>query len=468
MASKIPVDPHLTKSDRLVLKVLLKDRRDAEYALSDAEQELLTTPGNPPTPDSGYESKDHSGDENVISEAATSAARQRHSLARSKEAGPNDDVVLEALHAINNPKDARFEPSVFAAWDLSEVEFPAWVNDRLLQPYIRWASTVVRAPTDIIMVTHLIIYFTVIVPSAILLFRNFTYIHAIPHWIFVSWCVGSYTLMRHQHIHMRGVLSSSWAWLDHSFPYLLDPLIGHTWNSYFYHHVKHHHVEGNGPLDLSSTIRYQRDSAFHFLLYFLRFAALIWLELPLYFIRKGKPGLALKAAFWEFSSYIAMYTLARYVNFRAALFTLIIPFALLRLGLMVGNWGQHALVDEVDPASDFRTSITLIDVPSNRYSFNDGYHTSHHLNPLRHWRDHPAAFFAQKERYAAEGALVFANIDYIMLTVRLLRKEYAHLARECFVPIGEAQKKMSVDEVAAMLKTKTRAMSEEEIKARFR
>ena len=29
---------------------------------------------------------------------------------------------------------------------------------------------------------------------------------------------------------------------------------------------------------------------------------------------------------------------------------------------MVGNWGQHAFVDEVDPNSDYRSSITLIDV----------------------------------------------------------------------------------------------------------
>ena len=30
---------------------------------------------------------------------------------------------------------------------------------------------------------------------------------------------------------------------------------------------------------------------------------------------------------------------------------------------MIGNWGQHALVDDLEPNSDFRSSITLIDVP---------------------------------------------------------------------------------------------------------
>ena len=89
---------------------------------------------------------------------------------------------------------------------------------------------------------------------------------------------------------------------------------------------------------------------------------------------------------------------------------------------MIGNWGQHAFVDEAEPDSDFRSSITLIDVPSNRYCYNDGYHTSHHLNPRRHWRDHPISFLEQKLTYASEGALVFHNIDYLMITFKLTTK----------------------------------------------
>lgn len=50
------------------------------------------------------------------------------------------------------------------------------------------------------------------------------------------------------------------------------------------------------------------------------------------------------------------------LNPKAATWVFLLPFAFLRFALMVGNWGQHALVDEVDPNSDFRTSITMIDV----------------------------------------------------------------------------------------------------------
>ena len=102
---------------------------------------------------------------------------------------------------------------------------------------------------------------------------------------------------------------------------------------------------------------------------------------------------------------------------------------------------------------------------SNRYCFNDGYHTSHHLNPLRHWRDHPTSFLLQKQTYAREGALVFHNIDYIMITVRLMMKDYAHLAK-CLVPIGD-QLSLSLEERATMLREHTRRFSEDEIRQKF-
>lgn len=138
--------------------------------------------------------------------------------------------------------------------------------------------------------------------------------------------------------------------------------MGHTWNTYYYHHVKHHHVEGNGPNDLSSTIRYQRDNIVHFLHYVARFFFLIWFDLPRYFLRKGQINNAIKAGSWEILNYAAIYSFYR-INLKATIFVFLCPLFLMRIGLMVGNWGQHAFVDADDPNSDFRSSITLIDVP---------------------------------------------------------------------------------------------------------
>lgn len=272
-----------------------------------------------------------------------------------------DQETLSRLRALNDPKSPDFQPTVFVSFD--EKDLPAWLNEAAIKPYARFAASITRHPRDVVFLTHIILYLSVNVPSAIYLFYNFTYIHGVLHTVYSFWCAGSFTLLMHNHIHNNGVLAKDWYWLDVSFPYILEPLMGHTWDSYYYHHVKHHHVEGNGPDDLSSTIRYQRDSAWSFAQYFGRFFFLIWLDLPIYFFRKGKANLAVRAFLSEAASYAFLYYMTFSVSARASVFALWIPFMLMRLGLMVGNWGQHAFVDEVDPDSDFRSSITLIDVP---------------------------------------------------------------------------------------------------------
>ncbi|KAJ5908215.1 hypothetical protein N7495_000897 [Penicillium taxi] len=371
----------------------------------------------------------------------------------------SDDEIIKKLEGMNNPSDPSFDPTIFQLWenDVLRAKLPEPVQRFILQPYVEWAKGVVRVPTDVVMLTHLILYFTTIVPSAFYLFYHFTWIHGILHWALMGFYCGAFTLMRHQHIHGNGILAPQYWVLDTLFPYLLDPLHGHTWNSYFYHHMKHHHVEGNGPYDLSSTMFYDRDSVLDFACYVGRFFFFIWVELPLYFFNKGQYKNATRAAFWELSNYLTFYCLYNYVNARATVFVLILPFIVMRIGLMCGNWGQHALVDASDPESDWLSSITLIDVPSNRFSYNDGYHTSHHLNPRRHWRDHPVAFLKQKDRYAEERALVFRNIDYIFITVHLLRKNYIHLAK-CLIPTGP-HANMTVEERAEMLRGRARRFS---------
>jgi hypothetical protein len=269
--------------------------------------------------------------------------------------------LLRHLQALNNPKDAHFEPSVTTNWEMDQIKLPIFLEKYVLRPYIRIGQSIVRVETDVIMLTHLLLYFSTSVPSAIYLFYNFNWIHGILHFLMQFTYMGSYTLLMHQHIHMRGVLNKKFALFDHLYPYITDPLMGHTWNSYFYHHVKHHHVEGNGPNDLSSTIRYQRDSLLHFLHYFGRFFFLVWADLPIYFVRTGKTMTGLKAGFWEFSNYAMLITLFN-LHRNATICVFLMPLLLMRFGLMAGNWGQHAFVDDVEPDSDYRSSITLIDV----------------------------------------------------------------------------------------------------------
>lgn len=61
--------------------------------------------------------------------------------------------------------------------------------------------------------------------------------------------------------------------------------------------------------------------------------------------------------------------------------------------------------------------------------------------------------------------MVFKDIDYIMMTVRLFMKDYETLAR-CLVPIG-GQVDLSMGQRAELLRRKTRRFTEEEIQKKF-
>lgn len=301
---------------------------------------------------------------------------------------------------MSDPKHDAFEPTVFVSMDLRDLKLQYPKLDKfLLQPYVKWAKGRARRPTDVVMITHLLLYFMTSIPSAIYLFRNFTYLHGVLHFVMQFYYMGTYTLMMHQHIHGRGILAPRYSLFDAVFPYITDPLMGHTWNTYYYHHVKHHHIEGNGPNDLSSTLRFQRDSPFDFACYVFRFMLFIWLELPLYFLSKKRPGMALRVLFSEVGNYVFYAFMVAFVNWRASLFVFLLPLMLMRIGLMVGNWGQHAFVDKDEPDSDFRSSITLIDVPvgyllnlwSRRHSNADSELSEQPLL-LQRWVSHISSF----------------------------------------------------------------------------
>ncbi|KAK2757340.1 hypothetical protein FQN54_004854 [Arachnomyces sp. PD_36] len=389
-----------------------------------------------------------------------------------KENGNNadSDASIKLLADLSDEKQKDFQPTVFTNWDVldpqeeKKPQSDGFFTENILKPYTKWAQGIVRRPTDVVFLTHIIIYLLTLPPSVALLFYRFSWIHAFFHFCMVAYYTGPFTLMLHNHIHNDGVLKKKYAWFDKSFPYIIEPFLGHTIDSYFYHHVKHHHAEGNGPDDLSSTIRYQRDEINQFLHYLFRFLLFVWLELPLYFVRKRRINLAIRAFVSEVSCYTIIYFLYQ-MNPRATFVTLMYPLLQTRVAMMVGNWGQHAFVDDVEPDSNFRSSITVIDVASNRHCFNDGYHTSHHLNPLRHWRDHPLSLIHQKSQYANEGALVFQNIDYFLITLNLMRKNYKLLA-ERLVPMGE-QVGMSNEQLQDLLRSKTRRFTEEDIDVKF-
>ena len=308
------IDPDLTTADYLVLRNLLRDVSSPTSTSDDASNVLEGT------------------------------GRDHH--------------TIKKLSILSDPTNRHSDPAVFTSWD--SADFPPWIRTYILRPYITWACCVVRRPSDIVFLTYIVALLALGVPNVIFLFIRFNWYQAILQWMLVVYLIGPYSILMHNHIHGRGFMRKGWKFVDTLFPYILGPMMGQTWNSFYYHH-KHHHIEENGPDDLSSTLKYQRDSGFDLAVYLGRFVFLIWVELPLYYVRKGMPVFGLKFFGWEMCSCAFIAFMAR-VNFAASMTTLVLPLILWRIAVMTNNWGQHTFIDEDEPDSNLRCSITLIDV----------------------------------------------------------------------------------------------------------
>lgn len=292
-----------------------------------------------------------------------------------------------------------------------------------------------------------------IIPPAIYLFLPgcFSWWLAIPYLaVNLPFFVGPYVLMLHCTSHRR-LFRREHEWMNKIIPWVLGPFFGETPETYFGHHLGMHHPENNLDEDLSSTMRFQRDSVWHFAQYFSRFFVFVLPELTLYFSRKRRRRLMWRTLLGELSWFFLVGLLLP-LNAWATLVVFVIPFLFTRFAMMAGNWAQHAFIDSQTPENCYRNSITCINVAYNRKCFNDGYHIIHHLKPALHYTEMPGEFLANRETYARERAIVFEGLDFFMIWFLLMTKSYRTLARR-YVRLDDSL--TSEAEIIELLKTRT-------------
>lgn len=131
--------------------------------------------------------------------------------------------------------------------------------------------------------------------------------------------------------------------------------------------------------------------------------------------------------------------------------------------MMSGNWTQHAFLDQDHAKNDYKTALTVIGTPYNSLCFNDGYHTSHHLNPIRHWQDHPEHLLENIEKFKQEKVVIFQGIDYWGIWCMLMIKNYDALASKYVDLTGE----MTYEDKKAYLKARTRRLTSQQVLANY-
>jgi fatty acid desaturase len=295
---------------------------------------------------------------------------------------------------------------------------------------LRWAAPLLNDERDLPFI-GLMFQCGVLVLSGIALYfvpeRRFVYA-ALGHvLLWGTWVMDRFILMLHCTSH-RALFRKEHKRLNLLIPWVIGPFMGEPPESYFAHHMGMHHKEGNLEHDLSSTMRYQRDRFSHWLHYFLSFITLTYTNLYRYHMTRGSRKLAKRFLIGEGSFWLLSLVLL-FVNWKATLIVFIGPTLLVRMLMMVGNWGQHAFVCQEQPSNDFRSSITCINSRYNRRCFNDGYHINHHVVATAHWSEHPVEYEANQKLYGEQDAIVFDGLDFFSVWLLLMTKRWRALAR---------------------------------------
>lgn len=278
---------------------------------------------------------------------------------------------------------------------------------------------------------------------------DFSWWVAIPYWVMFVYFLGPFLLTLHLICH-RKLFKSDYAWANKLIPWMVGPMFGQIPEGFYAHHVAMHHLENNMHNDLSSTLKYRRDSFWQWLNYFVKFVFLGRTTLLVYLWQRKR-----KKVFWPLVRGLIFFwglvALATYMNPKASVVVVWVPIAIAWFGLMAGNWTQHAFVDATDPNNPYKNSITVIDSVYNKRCFNDGYHIGHHLKQARHWTEMPEDFDNNRQAYIDNKSVVFHTHDYQILWIFLMLKRYDILAKY-FVDLSG---KMSKEDIMNLLRERT-------------
>jgi fatty acid desaturase len=266
--------------------------------------------------------------------------------------------------------------------------------------------------------------------------------------------LGPYILMLHNTCH-RKLFKKQYFFLTKYIHWFLGLFFGQTPETYFHHHIAMHHAENNLENDLSSTMKYQRDSVRAFLSYLIQFFFLGVFSLSYYFSRKKRDKTAWRVIAGEMTYIILIAILCLY-NLKGTLIIFIIPLFFSRFSMMAGNWAQHAFIDPKHPENIYTNSITCINTAYNKKCFNDGYHIGHHLRPALHWTEMPNDFLKNLQKYRDNQAVIFTGLDYFQIWFLLMAKNYSYLSTK-FVSLSEQP--ITRDEIQSFLKSRTRNIS---------
>src|SRR6478672_6677937 len=174
------------------------------------------------------------------------------------------------------------------------------------------------------------VYLTLLITATVVPFAAVLFFVSGLHWFFYAayfalyiFFLGPYILMLHNTCH-RKLFKKQYSAFTKYIHWFLGLFFGQTPETYFHHHIAMHHAENNLEEDLSSTMRYRRDSIRSFLQYLIHFYFLGVLHLSFYFSKKNRHKFAWRVLTGE-SIYILLMIGLCFYNLPATLVVFVLP-----------------------------------------------------------------------------------------------------------------------------------------------
>jgi fatty acid desaturase len=188
--------------------------------------------------------------------------------------------------------------------------------------------------------------------------------------------------IKHNLIHVALFHST---FLNRIFDYIVGVFTGTSSHGVYVVHIVNHHKENNKKGDWGCTERYHNDfEVVNFLIYIFS-TPLIFLREKRQWLKKNSLSAIAKKSTYESWLILLTYVLMIIFRFESTILYIILPNTLVQLVLVSFNFFQHR---QCDPNSKYNHSRNFTGKLLNLVTFNNGYHTAHHLYPSAHWSEY--------------------------------------------------------------------------------
>lgn len=177
-------------------------------------------------------------------------------------------------------------------------------------------------------------------------------------------------------------------------------------------HMQNHHSYTNKDEDYTKTYAFSEKNNLITLLFYPTYSGGIQQKAIFKYLKDlfGNN----RAKFWQhmlqFVCLAVFLFAAFYIDWRKAIFYVIIPNQIALNSVLFFNYMQHIHADE---NSEFNHSRNIIGPWLNLFLFNNGYHTAHHIKPYLHWSRLPAFHDEIKDKIDP-SLLEYSMIWYII------------------------------------------------------